>query len=145
MATLLEQIKKRMMAALKSGDVVEKEILRVAVGEIETAASRVDSFDDEATQAILRKLVKSNEETIQLESDPAKKDALTQEIAILRTLLPKTPGVDEIVAAITPAREAIRAAANDGQATGVAMKALKAAGIVAGGKDVAEAVKKLRA
>jgi hypothetical protein len=145
MATLLEQIKKRMMAALKSGDVVEKEILRVAVGEIETAASRVDSFDDEATQGILRKLVKSNEETIQLESDPEKKAALTQEIAILRTLLPKAPGVDEILAALAPARDAIRAAANDGQATGVAMKTLKAAGMTAGGKDVAEAVKKIRA
>jgi hypothetical protein len=145
MSTLLEQIKKRMMMALKSGDIVEKEILRVAVGEIETAASRVDTFSDEAAQGVLRKLVKSNEETKLLEADPAKKALLDQEIAVLQTLLPKAPGVDEIIAALAPARDAIRAAANDGQATGVAMKTLKAAGLTAGGKDVGEAVKKIRA
>lgn len=142
--TLLAQIKSRMMAALKSGDVVEKEILRVAVGEAETAASRVESFDDEATQAILRKLVKSNEETIGHETDPANKATLEREIAILKSLLPQTLGVDAIVDALAPVRDALRAAGNDGQATGIAMKHLKAQGANAGGKDVGEAVKRLR-
>ena len=145
MATLLEQIKKRMMAALKSGDVVEKEILRVAVGEIETAASRVETFDDEATQAIVRKLVKSNEETMSFETDAGNKATLEREISILKAFLPQSLGVDAIVEALTPVRDAVRAAGNDGQATGVAMKHLKTLGAVVGGKDVAEAVKKVRA
>lgn len=144
MATLLAQLKNRMMAALKAGDVVEKEILRVAIGEAETAASRVETFDDEATQGILRKLVKSNEETLGLEADAEKKQVLEREIAILKALLPQSLGVDAIIDALAPARDAIRAANNDGQATGIAMKLLKSQGANAGGKDVGEAVKKLR-
>lgn len=145
MATLLEQLKKRMMMALKSGDVVEKEILRVAVGEVETAASRVATFDDDATRAILRKLVKSNEETMSLQADEAQKATLAREIAVIKSLLPQSLGIDALVEALAPVRDGIRAAGNDGQATGVAMKHLKAQGVVAGGKDVGEAVKKIRA
>jgi uncharacterized protein YqeY len=145
MSTLLEDVKKRMMAALKSGDVVEKEILRVAVGEIETAASRVETFDDESTRGILRKLVKSNEETISFETDGEKKAVLEREIAILKGFLPQSMSVDAIVEALAPVRDAVRAAGNDGQATGVAMKHLKTLAAVVGGKDVAEAVKKVRA
>jgi len=40
--------------------------------------------------------------------------------------------------------EAIKAAGNDGQATGVAMKHLKSTGAVVSGKDVAAVVKTLR-
>jgi uncharacterized protein YqeY len=143
--TLLEQIKKQMMAALKSGSVVEKEILRVAIGEIETAASRVAAFDDAASQGILRKLVKSNEETHKLETDPAKKAILEQEIAVLKALLPRALGVDEIVVLLAAVRDPIRAAGNDGQATGIAMKHLKSVGSDAGGKEVAQAVRTIRA
>jgi hypothetical protein len=39
---------------------------------------------------------------------------------------------------------AIKAAGNDGQATGVAMKHLKSAGASVDGKTVAEAVKQIR-
>lgn len=145
MATLLGQIKQQMMAALKAGDVVEKEILRVAIGEAETAASRVETFDDEATRGVLRKLVKSNEETLQLETDAAKKATLEREIAILKALLPQSLGVEAIVEALLPVRDAVRAATNDGQATGVAMKFLKTLGLTVAGKDVTEAVKRVRA
>ncbi len=144
MATLLEDLKKRLMSAMKSGAVVDKEILRVAIGEIETAASRVDSFDDEASRAILRKLVKSNEETLSLEGDPAKRAVLARELEVLRELLPKELGPDELVPLLEPVRDTIRAAGNDGQATGVAMKHLKATGITAQGKAVGEAARRLR-
>jgi uncharacterized protein YqeY len=144
MATLLQDLKKRMMLAMKAGHVVEKEILRVAIGEVETAASRVATLDDEATLGILRKLLKSNEETMGLEVDVAKKATLAEENAVLKSLLPQSLGVDAIVDALAPLRDAIRGAGNDGQATGIAMKHLKAQGAVAGGKDVTEAVKKMR-
>lgn len=144
MATLLEDLKKRLFAAMKAGDVVEKEILRVAIGEIETAASRVETFDDEAARGVVRKLVKSNEETLGLEADAEKKAVLVREIDVLRGFLPKDLGADELVPLLEPVRDAIRAAGNDGQATGVAMKHLKATGVVAQGKAVGEAVKRLR-
>lgn len=145
MPTLLEELKKRLIAAMKAGAVVDKEILRVAIGEIETAASRVDAFDDDASRAVLRKLIKSNEETRELEVDPAKQAALSRELEVLRELLPRELGPDELTPLLEPAREAIRAASNDGQATGVAMKHLKATGVAAHGKAVGEAVRRLRA
>jgi uncharacterized protein len=49
------------------------------------------------------------------------------------------------VAALAPVADAIRAAGNDGQATGVAMKQLKSTGATVDGKTVAAAVKQLRA
>lgn len=142
---LLDEIKARMFKAMKAGDTIEKEILRVAIGEITTDAARPGRAggDDEAA-AILRKLVKSNEETIALVGDDAQKAVLQREIEVLSSLLPKSLGVDEIVSALAPVVEPIRAAGNDGQATGVAMKHLKAVGATVNGKDVSAAVKRLR-
>jgi uncharacterized protein YqeY len=134
-----------MFQAMKAGKAVEREILRVAVGEITTDRERVGrkGSDDEA-RAILKKLVKSNEESLAHVEDPEKRSVLTEEIAILSAFLPKALGVDEIVAALAPVAEVVKGAGNEGQATGVAMKHLKASGLTVTGKDVAEAVKRLR-
>ncbi len=142
---LLQDMKKQLMTAMKAGRVIEKEILKVAIGEIEVADAR-GTVKTEADQvAIVRRLVKSNEETLTMTTDPVAREALVGEMAVLRALLPQTLDVEQIVAALEPVRDAIRAAANDGQATGVAMKHLKAQSLAANGKDVTEAVKKLRA
>jgi uncharacterized protein YqeY len=143
---LLDEIKAQMFKAMKAGALVEKEILRVAVGEITTEQAREGrKGNDEESQAILRKLIKSNEESLAVSEDPAKRAVLEQEVQVLAAFLPKSLGVDEIVAALAPVVEAVRAAGNDGQATGVAMKHLKGLGAPVCGKDVAEAVKRLRA
>lgn len=143
---LLEAIKARMFEAMKAGRVVEKEILRVAVGEITTDRAREGRKGDDAeAQALVAKLVKSNQESLAASTDPAQRATLEQEIAILSEFLPKTLGVDAIVDLLSPVRDAVRAAGNDGQATGVAMKHLKASGAAVSGKDVAEAVKRVRA
>jgi uncharacterized protein len=142
---LIDQIKARMFQAIKSGATVEKEILRVAMGEITTDAARPGrTGSDEETLAILRKLVKSNEETLASTTDAEKRSVLRQEIEILGGYLPKSLGPDEIAAALTPVLEQIKAAGNDGQATGIAMKQLKSLGAVVNGKDVATAIKTLR-
>jgi uncharacterized protein YqeY len=122
------------------------EILRVAVGEITTDAARPGrKGDDEEAQAILRKLIKSNDESLATVSDAQQRAGLERENEVLRALLPRALGEDEIVQALASVVEAIRAAGNDGQATGIAMKQLKAGGIVADGKLVGAAVKRLRA
>jgi len=142
---LLDEIKTRMFKAMKEGRIVEKEILRVAVGEITTQAARAGSTGgDEEAQAIIRKLVKSNEETLALTEDAERRAALELENKTLGELLPKTLTVDEIVVLLQPAKDAIIAAGNDGQATGVAMKTLKASGAQVNGKDVSAAVRKIR-
>jgi uncharacterized protein YqeY len=142
---LLDTIKAQMFKAMKAGNTVEKEILRVAVGEITTDRVREGrtGSDDEA-QAILRKLMKSNDESIAASEDPAKKAVLEEENRILSAFLPKSLDVDAIALALAPVAEAVKAAGSEGQATGVAMKHLKGAGAVVQGKDVAEAVKRLR-
>ena len=142
---LVDEIKKQMFQAIKSGDVTAKEILRVAVGEITTEAARPGrTGSDEEVQAILRKLIKSNEETITAGVDDDKRATLQREVEVLAAYLPKSLGVDEIVAALASVADAVRAAGNDGQATGVAMKQLKASGATVNGKDVSAAVKRMR-
>jgi uncharacterized protein YqeY len=142
---LADEIKKRMFQAMKAGNVIEKEILRVALGEITTQAARGDKPQtDEEVEAILKKLVKSNQETLASSEDAEQKKTLAEEVAILQAFLPKSLGVDEIVAALQAVADAIKAAGNDGQATGIAMKHLKPTGAVVNGKDVSEAVKKIR-
>lgn len=141
----LDDVKRRMMAAMKAGDTVQKEILRVVVGEITTNEARGTVNTDDDARAIVRKLVKSNEETLSLTTDAAQRETLAQEIAILRALLPQSLGVEGIVDALAPVRDAIRGEANDGKATGVAMKHLKSTGAQVEGRDVSEAVRRIRA
>jgi uncharacterized protein YqeY len=142
---LIDQIKARMFQAIKAGATVEKEILRVAMGEITTEAARPGrSGSDEETLAILRKLVKSNEETLASTTEADKRAVLQQEIEILASYLPKSLSQDEIAAALAPVIEQIKAAGNDGQATGIAMKQLKSIAAVINGKDVGAAIKELR-
>ncbi len=88
--------------------------------------------------------MKSNRETLESATDPEQKSTLQQEIAILESLLPKTLSPEQIAEELAPVVEQIRAAGNDGQATGVAMKHLKASGALVDGKDVAAAVRQLR-
>jgi hypothetical protein len=94
---------------------------------------------------VVKKLIKSNQETHDKSENAAQRATLEEEIAILESLLLKSLSVGAIVSELEPVREAIRAAGSDGQATGVAMKHLKALGANVNGKDVAEAVKRLRA
>jgi uncharacterized protein len=143
---LLDDIKARMFKAMKEGRVVEKEILRVVVGEVTTNAARPGmSGSDEEVQAIIRKLMKSNEESLAVCEDPEQRSNMELEQRTLSELLPKSLSVEEIVAALGSVKDAIVAAGNEGQATGVAMKQLKGAGAVVNGKDVALAVKQMRA
>ena len=142
---LLDEIKAQMFRAMKAGKIVEKEILRVAVGEITTEAAREGrKGDDDEARAVLKKLIKSNDESLATNPDAEKRAVLEEETRILSAFLPKSLGVDAIVDALAPVAAAVRAAGNEGQATGIAMKHLKSSGQSVNGKDVAEAVKRVR-
>jgi uncharacterized protein YqeY len=142
---LLDDIKAQMFKAMKEGRLVEKEILRVAVGEITTNAARAgQSGNDEESQAALRKLIKSNEESLAVTTDPERRGELELEVRTLAAFLPKNLSVEAIIEALVPVRDAIVAAGNEGQATGIAMKLLKTQGAVVTGKDVSTVVKQLR-
>jgi uncharacterized protein YqeY len=142
---IVEELKKRLTQAMKDRDEVAKDVLRVALGEIQTIEHRKNAtMSDEEAVAVVRKLVKSNEETLAM-SEGERAATLRRENEILASLLPKTMDVDAIVAALESQREAIRAAKSDGQATGIAMKHLKSTGAAFEGSVATEAVKKIRA
>lgn len=143
---LVDQIRARVLEASKSGDATTRDVLRLALGEIQTAEARKSAaLSDDDAGALLRKLVKSNEET--LGSLPAGDDrgpVLKREIEVLLALLPAEATPEEVAAWLAPVTDAVRAAPSDGQATGVAMKHLKSSGKAAPGNVVSAAVKAIR-
>lgn len=139
--SLAAEIKKSMFAAMKAKNVVEKEILRVAMGEITRSG---DDPSDEEVQALLRKLIKSNREALESASDEEQKTTLNAEIASLQKFLPQALSVEQIVEALSGVSDAIKAAPNQGPAMGLAMKTLKSSGAEADSGDVAKAVAKIR-
>ena len=142
---LTDEIRERVKQAMRTGDAVEKNVLRVALGEIQSEESRSGkTLDEAAVGALLRKLVKSNQDTLAAGPNEERRRILEREVEILQELLPQTLSVEAIQAALEPVREAILAARADGQATGVAMKHLKSVGAAVTGQDVAQAVKGLR-
>lgn len=142
---LVDDVRAQMIQAMKDKDQPRRDILRVALGDMESTETRQGSaVTDEQALKIIRKLVKSNQETIAAKDDPETKATLANEIAILETLLPKSLSVEDIVGALADQADAIRAAGNDGQATGVAMRHLKQSGASVQGKDVSEAVRIIR-
>jgi uncharacterized protein YqeY len=144
---LVDEIKKRVALAVKQGDTVTRDVLRLALGEIQTAEARKNApLADEEANGALRKLIKSNEETLgALPADDSRVSALKKEVEVLTSLLPAQLSVAQIVEALSAQSAAIKAANNDGQATGIAMKHLKSTGAAVGGADVTAAVKQIRA
>ena len=145
--SIVETLRARALAAMKAKDTVATTILRLAQSEVQALEARQGRAltNDEELGAI-RKLVKSNEETLAASADDAERTAtLKRELEILKDLLPKSMSAEAIAAALAPVADAVRAAANDGQATGIAMKHLKSQGAAVTGNDVASAVKALRA
>lgn len=143
---LVDEIKKRVAAAVKQGDTVTRDVLRLALGEIQTAEARKNApLSEEDAAAALRKLIKSNEETLAaLVAGDDRVAALKREVEVLASLLPAQMNAAQIVAALAGQIDAIKAAGNDGQATGIAMKHLKASGAAVSGGEVTAAVKQIR-
>lgn len=130
---------------MKGGDTVARDVLRLALGEIQTAEARKNSpLTDEEAAAVVRKLIKSNEETLGLAASVAQGATLREEIDTLASLLPKPLSVEEIVAALSSEHAAIKAAKSDGQATGLAMKHLRASGKAVSGNEVGAAIRAIR-
>ncbi len=143
---LVDEIKKRAAAAVKQGDTVARDVLRLALGEIQTAEARKnEAVGEEEAAAALRKLIKSNEETLAALPDGDGRIAvLKRENEVLASLVPAQMSVAQIIEALASQADAIKAAASDGQATGIAMKYLKSSAADVKGTDVGLAVKQLR-
>ncbi len=137
---LIDQLKANMMAAMKAKDTVAKEAMRTAIGEITKTG---EEATDERVTTILRKMVKSNHEALEYAKGEDAEN-LKRENELLGEFLPKALDVDEVLEILEAQKEAITAAGNAGQATGIAMKTLKPTGAVVDGKTVNLAVRRLR-
>ncbi len=142
---LLDTLKARITQAVKEKDETARDVLRLALGEVQTSEARNERpLKDEEVAAILKKLVKSNEETLGLAGEGERATTLRRENEILSSLLPKAMSPEQIVEALQSQVEAIKAAKADGQAMGVAMKHLKSVGATVEAADVTAAVKRIR-
>lgn len=142
---LVDEIKTQMTRARREKDDVARNVLGLALGEVQTAEARANRpLRDDETVAVVRKLLKSNEETLSLSAAGPAADALRREIEVLSGLLPAAPSAQAIESALAPVADAVRAAKTDGQAMGIAMKHLKAVQVTADAPAVMEAVRKLR-
>ncbi len=142
---LIDDVKQQVIQAMRDRDTERRDLLKVVLGEMQTAAARLsEDLPDADAQRIIRKMVKSNQEMAELSDRPGVAEKMKAEIQVLETLLPKTLSIDEIVAALAPVLDAVKSAGNDGQATGVAMKHLKSTGAAVDGKEVGQAIKQVR-
>lgn len=88
--SLQEQIKKDLMTAMKAKDEVRKETLRVVMGEFGRMEKK--ALSDEDVMKILKKLVKSESETLELSGGG--KDSPF--IRIIEAYLPRLASEDEV-------------------------------------------------
>ena len=149
--TMLETLKQKLLACRKASLSIEMGVLQVVLGEASMIEARggKPATDDEL-EKIIRKVILGNQETLGIlqARDLSASDnfaKLTTENTLLQSLLPQTLSVPEIVQALAEIADPLRAARNDGQATGLAMKHLKGKNLRVLGEDVTVAVKQLRA
>lgn len=142
---MLVKLKSDLKDAMKSGDSVKKDILRVVISEVNslemTPQYANKSLPDEQVYKIINKLVQSNTETLK-HSNPERTVILTRENEILNSYLPKQLSQTEIQEILVGLND-LKLAKNVGQATGLAMKYLKEQGCFVDGNDVKTVVSNL--
>lgn len=130
-------LQEKIREAMKSGNTAARDIYKVALAEIQRATGAKELPEDRQ-QAIVRKLINSNRETIS-QAKEGKADAeprlseklgkvvaqLETENAILKELLPETWTEEQIRQLLSEKNIDVTQAKNDGHAMGIAMKALK--------------------
>jgi uncharacterized protein YqeY len=148
--SLKESVRQKFEQARRAGNREEKDLLSVILGDIATAEARTGKeLHDAEVEKVLRKMVESNTETLtQLRAhnraDAPQVAVLEREIALLKSVLPKTLDAAAIIQALTPVTDDIINAKSDGQATGLAMKHLKGLSLNVQGQEVSAAVKQIR-
>ena len=152
---ILDQIKTRLKEAMKSRS-QEKDILRVFLGKLQQieADEGTAKVTDDRSAAVAKSLIKGNQEaitTVEGATPPADwaetKAKLEAEIATLQSFLPTYLSPEQVTVALSEdadTLEKIRKANNDGAATGVAMKYLKAKDLKVEGNIVKDVVGAIR-
>jgi uncharacterized protein YqeY len=170
---LKETLQAKMTEARKAKNTMQLGVLSTILGEVSTRESKKPVTDDEV-ESIIRKIAGGNYTTLATialgdaakeqiddaarkislgdpallkvvrEKFPTEYTRISEEDGFICSLLPKTLSVQQIKEALASSVDDIKNAKNEGAATGVAMKAVKAASLKALGEDVKQAVKELR-
>ena len=137
-----EQIRERMYKAPHGS--TEKSLLKVLLGEVQQK-SDMGQFTEEMGLAIVKKMMKANEETIPhlSETDP-RRAKLLEENKVLTSLLPQYWTAGQIRERLQADGVNVQGAKNDGQAIGMAMGHLKKINAPVEGQTVKEAVAEMR-
>jgi uncharacterized protein YqeY len=133
--TIREQIKKAMIAK----DSTTLGLLRLVLG----TAQQDGDESDVNVEAIIRKMIKSNLQTIDyIKHDHDLALSLTKENTLLDSFLPKSMSVEDVKAYILENNLDVKSQSNVGAAVGVVMKGLK--GKTVQGGDVKKAIEEIR-
>jgi len=144
---LVEQMKAKLVEAMKQKNETQKNILRVVLGDVETAELRSKKkLDDAAVQDVIYKRMDSNLEVIGMKGTEAQHNTLKEEIDVLQSFVPVRWNEDKIEHMLSLfALSEILGAKADGQAIGLARAKLTELGATYDGKVVKSVVEKLRA
>jgi len=144
--SLLDVMKANLKKAMFAHNEVEKNILRVAIGETNQLAMTTQQgnkpVSDEQIAKILRKLLISNNEVLQNTPDGERKTILQTENQILEVLLPSQLTQDEIRVQLQNIQEVVQLPM--GKAIGVAMKHFRETNALVDGNDVKSVVESMR-
>lgn len=139
---LKDTIRKQITEATKAKQDVQKNVLKVVVGEIDTLESRQNKpFTDEDCIRVIKKTLQGVEEMLGYKPGDAKFET---EKTVLQALLPQEMSIHDLKVSLTAKAEEIRAAKSDGQATGIAMKFFKENKISVDGSVVKKVVAEMR-
>lgn len=145
---IVEQLKADLKTAMKEGDSICKEILRVILGDIASlemsSQQNGKPVSEDQVFGVMRKILAGNAETIASHAIEEKRKILEKENEIINKYLPAMPSVEKIVDQLQAVAEEIKES-NEGKAMGVAMKHLKSIDFKALGEDVKKAVQAIRA
>src|SRR5688572_15143123 len=111
--SLMSALREQLTECRRAGKSVEMGVLQVVLGEASTLEARSGKPPtDEELEKVIRKTILGNQETLGLMEQKGiagpNRDKLVAESAFMQTLLPKTLGVDEIVAALGEVADAVK-------------------------------------
>jgi len=143
-----DEIQKAIIEAMRAKNENVKDILRVALGDMQTIESREGSITEEKCQKILKKMIYNNEQNLDAYSDNMSEDQQNKakkENEILEKFVTKTLSKDEIKKCLVYSPDtSVVEEDHVGKAIGLAMKYFKNSGRPVDGKVVAEVVREMK-
>lgn len=150
---LEDTLKSKIKQAMKDRDETARDVLRVVLGQIQLEAASATT-NEEQKFAVVRKLIKSNQLTLGSMAEKPEAtwshewkesaEKLRREVSLLESLLPRAWSEQEVVDFIRNKGIDVSSAKTDGQAMGLVMKELKAAGAPVESATVKTTIESLR-